>query len=91
MKLIFCPQCEDIVKLRFSWTYCECKDSYGMYQNDGINAIIGGRAISLGIANSSLVKSLRKYNDWKDEMGIPLEAFIIPKNCKTIKNDRELK
>jgi hypothetical protein len=83
MKLIFCPNCEDVVRLFISTKprKCKCKKSWGHY-TDSINAVIGGIAIPMGFANSSLVEALinRPEFGW----GSKFEAFIIPNHSNHI-------
>lgn len=81
MKLIFCPECQDVVRLHSKVRSCECRASHGKYI-DPVNAVIGGRAIPLGIANSSLARSLRRQPE--TGTGEPFTAFVIPKVCPTV-------
>lgn len=69
MKLLFCPHCQDVRKLRgpeparateSNATYCYCGKSWGYYTDD-INAVYGGDAVMLGISNPSLGAAI--YND----------------------------
>ena len=54
MKLIYCPHCFDVVKLRVEeLRYCYCKKSWGMYV-DRIKAVCGGQCIPMGINNYSM-------------------------------------
>jgi len=80
MKLIFCPQCYDVVKLCYKARSCECEVSHGYY-TDALNAVYGGSAVPLGFANSSLVKAVQNQPD--KGMGECFEAFVIPKSCPT--------
>jgi hypothetical protein len=84
MKLILCPDCHDIVRLRkVKVSFCECKQSWGNYEEDGLNAVIGGKAIPLGFANGSFAEALR--NQPSSGMGERFEAFVIPKKCASIR------
>lgn len=59
MKLILCPSCGDVVKLRVvKWRSCDCGESHGRYLKDGYHAEIAGKAIAIGIINNSLLKAL---------------------------------
>ena len=68
MKLIYCPECEDIVKLTPGyWRYCNCRASAGRYSLDGIvdannfvatKAEITGLAVCFGIPNEQFVMAL---------------------------------
>lgn len=82
MKLIFCPECHDVVKLARDWRNCECRASGGQYKND-LDAVYTAPAIPLGFANSTLVKAIENQPD--EGKGECFEAFVIPKSCPTFK------
>ena len=82
MKLIFCPHCQDVVKLRRQLTVCQCGKSYGRY-TDGLFAVYSGDAVPLGFANLSLVLAINNQPESGD--GERFEAFVIPKKCPTFK------
>ena len=81
MKLIYCPQCHDVVKLAFDARSCECEASHGYYKADGLNAVYSGLAVPLGFANHSFQAAILDQPD--EGMGGRFEAFIIPKSCPT--------
>jgi hypothetical protein len=81
MKLIYCPDCSDILRLTHRKQYCICKKSWGKY-TDHINAVIGGNAIPIGINNSSFVDAI--WNRPQEGLGSRFEAFVIPKICPTV-------
>ncbi len=85
MKLIFCPKCEDIRALAYELRYCSCASSWGYYRRDGLNAVIGGKAIPLGLNNQSFVKALK--NRPAQGLGQRFEAFVIPENCPTLMDE----
>lgn len=60
MKLVFCTDCHDVVKMEMiQWRWCRCGQSAGRY-TDELNAeIYGKRAIPLGFNNTSLVCAVR--------------------------------
>ncbi|EKU99691.1 hypothetical protein Lepto7375DRAFT_1759 [Leptolyngbya sp. PCC 7375] len=82
VKLIFCPQCEDVRKLAFDLRRCFCGEAWGHYCDDGLNAVIGGGAIPLGFENKSFVEALKTRP--VDRMGKRFEAFVIPEKCPTV-------
>jgi hypothetical protein len=84
MKLIYCPNCYDIVKCQKTDRTCQCGQSGGRYLDD-LNAIYWGKAIPLGLANSSFVRALRNQPD--EGMGERFEAFVIPKICPTFNEE----
>jgi hypothetical protein len=83
MKLIYCPVCEDIVKLHRTLTTCQCGRSYGMYAPDGYHAVYSGKAIPLELANSSFMFALNAQPESGN--GQTFTAFMIPKKCPTFK------
>lgn len=84
MKLIYCPICDDIRKIRKDNTNCVCGRSWGRYL-DSLNAQYGGKAIPLGIDNYSFFDALQKEKTKSRENGLGhrFQAFTIPSNCKT--------
>ncbi len=84
MKLLFCPHCQDVLKLRFEQRTCECGQSWGHYE-DQEHARLGGAAIPLGIGNRSLVDALESRP--ADGQGTPFLAFVIPVQCPSITDD----
>lgn len=87
MKLIFCPRCNDVRKLGYRKTTCQCGASTGWYKPDGLQAIglqaiIVGAAIPLGIDNSSLASAIK--NRPLKGKGKLFDAFVIPSRCPTI-------
>lgn len=86
MKLIFCPVCHDMHKLQITENVeCLCGESWGHYSEDGLNASYGGKAVPVGIANSSFVKAINDQP--KNGMGKTFEAFVIPAECDTFKKE----
>jgi hypothetical protein len=84
MKLIFCPECWDVVKLSTKSTRtCECGKASGRYI-DNLNAEISGTAVAVGFNNFSFAFAVRGQPE--RGMGKNFEAFVIPKECPTIKN-----
>ena len=84
MKLIFCPDCHDIVALRQEMRECECGASFGQYL-DSINARIGGKAIPIGFANRSFIEALTHRPS--NGMGTTFTAFVIPEHVESIQDE----
>lgn len=92
MKLLFCPNCQDVVKLKVQeMRFCACRECSGIYL-DVLNAEYYGKAIPLGFANNTLVEALKKrdkaINDGTEHnasKGIAFTAFIIPSQSSSIK------
>jgi hypothetical protein len=98
MKLLFCLDCCDIVKLIHTERTCSCGKSKGMYI-DNINATYSGNAKLLGFNNTSFVNAIREQNrrDSNEKFkqlytnlgGVEFKAFFIPEDAKSInKTDR---
>lgn len=85
MKLIYCPKCQDIFKLRWDLRHCECGEAWGYYRDDGLNAVIGGGAVPIGFANQSFLNALK--NRPKEGQGKRFAAFVIPEYCPTVKDE----
>jgi len=55
MKLIYCPDCRDMIKLRkLEFRHCACGHSWGYYFEDDLTAEIGGSAAPVAIENDEL-------------------------------------
>jgi len=80
MKLILCRSCGDIVATRAARRTCQCGKSWSTYTN-ARDAIYGGEAIPLGLANKSLATALA--NRPASAGGSRFEAFVIPIECPT--------
>ena len=85
MKLIFCPECHDVLKLQGDHRECLCGCSWGQYNQDGLHARIGGDAIPIGIDNNSLAEAVLDRPG--SGMGYVFEAFVIPCKCDTIEEE----
>ncbi|KKL60011.1 hypothetical protein LCGC14_2209550 [marine sediment metagenome] len=86
MKLLLCKKCQDVFKLCIGINkYCECEESSGFYEDDGLNVIILGEyAVVIGFNNESLVEAVLNQPD--SGLGEEFKAFIIPKQCGTVKH-----
>ena len=82
MKLFFCPECADVVRLKRYERFCECGKSRGSYRPDGIHADLSGRAIPIGIDSRSFAAALHQRPEYGD--GEMFEAFVIPRLCSTV-------
>lgn len=58
MKLIYCPDCGDIVGLLINkLRSCDCGKCCGMYLQDGKHAVTNGQGIALGINTNDLMRA----------------------------------
>lgn len=81
MKLVFCPECQDVFKLKRCLCWCFCGKSSGHYIDD-VKAEIRGKAIPLGFDNTSFLKALKARP--KTGKGKGFRAFVIPRECETV-------
>lgn len=79
MKLIFCPSCEDVVKLLMRrGRTCRCGRSAGYYRNE-VDAVVTGLGIPIGIMSGSLRDALQAREREEGETARRVEAFVFPK------------
>ncbi len=67
MKLIYCPECLDVKKVRMlKVRYCACGKSWGYYLDDDLTAVVGGLAVPLAIENDKLREAVtNKKARWR--------------------------
>lgn len=82
MKLIYCMQCNDVVKLRGKERTCYCGASGGRYL-DELKAEFFGPCVPLGFANTSFAIALKNQPEGPG-LGERFEAFVIPRVCPTM-------
>lgn len=89
MKLIFCRECCDVVRLiQEEKRRCYCGKAWGQYDNDGLNAVYGGEtAVAIGFLNDSF--TLAVIDRPERGFGRDFKAFVIPKHCSTLKFTEE--
>lgn len=75
MKLIYCPDCQDVFKLDFDLRKCKCGKSSGMY-NDNRYAVTNGHGISLAIGNGSLINAMWKLKFDKRDLSRDRSEYI---------------
>ena len=83
MKLILCKNCSDVFKLSQMMRSCKCGMAKGRYLNDIDAEYSGPSAVPLGFSNSTLVRAID--NQPEDGLGSEFIAFVIPKECPTMK------
>lgn len=81
MKLIYCPYCGDIFRLREELKRCTCGFSGGKYI-DSLAAIVTEESICLGFTNNSFTIALNNIPE--SGLGKTFNAFVIPKNVSSI-------
>lgn len=84
MKLIYCPQCLDMTKLRMlELRRCACGASWGYYLEDDLTAEIGGCAVPLAIENDELREAVQRRP--RDGRGVTLQARVLPEKYDTLR------
>ena len=88
MKLVFCPKCQDVVRLKQDRVKtCDCGNVSGQYTDELYAWYSGEGAMPLGFANSSFSMTLKIQPN--DGLGQLFTAFVIPKVCSTFENKDE--
>lgn len=59
MKLLLCTSCSDVFKLDREVRACNCGETVGRYEPDGLRAVVNGAGVSLAIDNSQLSHAVR--------------------------------
>jgi hypothetical protein len=91
MKFLFCPDCQDVVRLIETERYCQCGKIHGRYVNK-LNAEFTGNATVLGFDNLSLARALhaqRHFGDLQIRKGRVFEAFIVPISARSVTKRKE--
>ena len=83
MKLIYCPHCKDVVRLKKALKKCDCGKCFGKYEEDGLNASISEDSIPLGFSNHSFIEAVASTPS--KDLGKRFDAFVICKDATTIK------
>ena len=77
MKLVYCPTCQDLVRLYREDRQCKCGQSGGHYEANGRDAVLWGKAIPFGLDNWELGRALQRRPE--SSLGQAITFFIIPK------------
>ena len=84
MKLIYCTECNDMVRLSENLEYCHCGESYGKNANT-LESLYGGKAVPIGISDPSLVNAVHNFNSDLLVDTEEIQAMVFPKNHKRFK------
>lgn len=82
MKLLFCPSCSDIVRLKKMPKTCDCGKVGGRYLDDGLQIEYFGEAVPIFIDSSSFVEAIQRRA--KNGLSSFFTAGIIPQDCDTV-------
>src|SRR6185312_12993002 len=82
MKLVYCLECDGVVRLVEHPRQCEC-GRIGGYYYDYLNAVVWGtKFVPNGFSNTSFAKAVRSRTE--QAPGATFEAWIIPKVSDTV-------
>ncbi|MHA2065858.1 MAG: hypothetical protein ACXABY_15915 [Candidatus Thorarchaeota archaeon] len=74
--------------------WCACGQVSGHYRDNKRVLIYKGdrdTVIPIGISNASLLDALKEQPEFDGERGgLPIEAFLIPRNCATVEYYTEI-
>ncbi|MBI3801457.1 MAG: hypothetical protein HY268_31350, partial [Deltaproteobacteria bacterium] len=76
MKLIFCQECQDVIKLLSSERSCSCANSGGRYLEDLITVEIWGAAVPIMIENDNFLGARRRTREGAEPAERRFEASI---------------
>lgn len=65
MKLLFCPDCWDVIKLALDVRQCACGRVKGKY-TDNLHAVTNGEGVCLAFNNTTLSNAIAEYALTKD-------------------------
>ena len=83
MKLLYCVQCQDVIRLVSAEQHCKCGACGGHYIN-ALDAVFWGTAMPLGFDNHSFGDALEAQLKGPGP-GTVFEAFVLPEDCDTMK------
>ena len=85
MKLLFCPECQDIFNLKVDVeTKCDCGKAAGIYRDELNIEYTGEKTVLLGFDNWSFIEALTKGKP-TPKKGARFEAFIISPKASSVK------
>jgi len=88
MKLIYCPECLDMIKVRMlELRRCACGKAWGYYLEDDLTVEIGGTAVPVAIENDELRRAVRQRPS--EGRGATLGARVLPERYETLRHRDE--
>ena len=84
MKLIFCQECQDVIKLLSAERSCSCGNSGGRYLEDLITAEIWGAAVPIKIENDDFLGALPRTREGAEPAERRFEASIFSEQTSEI-------
>lgn len=85
MKLLFCKNCDDVIRIfQKRKKKCKCGKIGGKYLDKNNAVYFGEDAVPVGFANSTFYKAIDNQPE-QDGSGEYFTAFVISKICSTFK------
>jgi hypothetical protein len=98
MKLIFCPECYDLVLLKSGKRRkCGCKACSGKYLDDNLTAVVNKKAVVVGIDNNSFRNAVDTQESIRDEHDERYDFFFCgwiptkPGEVVVVKKNKDVK
>jgi len=83
MKLVVCPECNDIFNLTLDEKVCKCGVASGHYLPDKTTVYVSAKAVVLGFNNSQFTTAYI-LTDFSSNRGQEFPAFFITDGCGKI-------
>lgn len=88
MKLIYCPECLDVKKVRMlKLRRCRCGKSWGYYLDDDLTAVVGGLAVPLAVENDKLREAVARRPE--SGRGSQCRLRVLPLHYDTLRHRDE--
>ncbi len=87
MKLLFCPECYDMLALTPELRTCACGKSRGAYDKDGYHATVYGSALVIGMLNSTLNGACLSHGLIPEDQ-MTIACFLFPEPHRNITYER---
>jgi hypothetical protein len=88
MRLLFCRDCADVVKLHRHVVRCQCGQARGRYLEDGWHAEVWGeRAEVIGLNNADVLKACGLNVRTSARGGPPIEAWMMAHDYERVRRN----
>lgn len=84
MKLLFCPDCGDVVQLLSTFRHCSCRAVEGRYVTDELVEVTGERAEVIGLDSHGLRGALMLV-DSNDKRGPDVGAWLFQHGYENVR------
>lgn len=89
MKLLFCADCHDLVKITGAVRRCECGQSAARRPDQSeARVVVTGPALVWGTGDAHVVAALRRWEASRASTELPL--YLLPEPARTVERVEEL-